>query len=62
MIVILGLCFLLTDLLSLEEGVSFEVGCPKSRMRNKFGRRWAREWRVLKIGQLPWMSFVYRPL
>ena len=45
MIVILGLCFLLTDWLSFgergqREGGSFEIGRPGSRMWKNFGRRW----------------------
>ena len=50
-IVILGLCFLLTDWLSFGKGVSFESGRPRSRGWKNFGRRWTGGGGVLKFGK-----------
>ena len=54
--VILELCLVLIDWLSLEEGRrgSFEIGRPRSRGRKNFGRRWTRGWEVLVTGLENW--------
>ena len=41
---ILGLWFLLIDLVSFGEGASFEIGYPRSTGWKNFGHRWTRGW------------------
>ena len=48
-IVILGLCFLLTDRLSFEEAGLFEIGRRKSRGWKNFGRWWKEGWGPWKL-------------
>ena len=43
-------------------GSMFEIGCSRSRGWKNFGRRWTREWGVIKIGQFSWTSYVLHPL
>ena len=42
-------------------GGLFKIGRPRSREWKKFGRKIDRGWRVLKIRQFSWTSYVYRP-
>ena len=53
--------FLLT-LTSASEGGSFEIGRPRSRGWKNLDIDGQGRWRVLKIGQFSWTSYVYHPL
>ena len=43
-------------------GNMFEIGCSRSRGWKNFGRRWTREWGVIKIEQFSWTSYVLHSL
>ena len=67
-IIILGLCFLLLDfcLIDLEAGRVGGGGRLKLDVQGQGCERMVevhrqKRWMVLKIGHIPWMSYVYRP-